>query len=99
MKESTVFTRKYCTELTSLSMLKVFEVEVWCFRGGNEKPRWIERRSGASSFHMKGIKLIVDYRGFFYSMYRQSGSFHAQRQRSTQDWAWRQDVLDHCILC
>ncbi|KAH6912722.1 hypothetical protein BKA70DRAFT_1264772 [Coprinopsis sp. MPI-PUGE-AT-0042] len=43
VKESTVFTRKYCTELTSLSMLKVFEVEIWCYRGGNAIPKWIDR--------------------------------------------------------
>ncbi|KAF8626102.1 hypothetical protein AX17_006598 [Amanita inopinata Kibby_2008] len=49
VKESTVFSRKYCTELTSLSMLSVFEVEVWCFRGGNEIPKWIERHSDAFS--------------------------------------------------
>jgi hypothetical protein len=46
VKESTVFTRKYCTELTSLSMLSVFEVEIWCYRGGNVIPKWIDRRSG-----------------------------------------------------
>ncbi|KDQ32348.1 hypothetical protein PLEOSDRAFT_1074539 [Pleurotus ostreatus PC15] len=40
LKESTVFTRKYCTELTSLSLLSVFEVEIWCFRGGNEVPNY-----------------------------------------------------------
>ncbi|KIY67289.1 hypothetical protein CYLTODRAFT_461554 [Cylindrobasidium torrendii FP15055 ss-10] len=45
VKESTVFTRKYCTELTNLSMLSVFEVEVWCFRGGNGVPKWIEREA------------------------------------------------------
>ncbi|TFK22887.1 hypothetical protein FA15DRAFT_595292 [Coprinopsis marcescibilis] len=45
VKESTVFSRKYCTELTSLSMLKVFEVEVWCYRGGNTIPKWIERQA------------------------------------------------------
>ncbi len=47
MKESTVFTRKYCTELTSLSMLSVFEVEIWCYRGGNTIPKWIDRQAGA----------------------------------------------------
>lgn len=46
MKESTVFTRKYCTELTSLSMLSVFEVEIWCYRGGNTIPKWINRQAG-----------------------------------------------------
>lgn len=46
VKESTVFTRKYCTELTSLSLLSVFEVEIWCFRGGNEVPKWIMRQAG-----------------------------------------------------
>ncbi|KAI4525193.1 hypothetical protein EV122DRAFT_206731 [Schizophyllum commune] len=44
VKESTVFTRKYCTELTSLSLLSVFEVEIWCYRGGNEIPKWILRQ-------------------------------------------------------
>lgn len=46
VKESTVFTRKYCTELTNLSMLSVFEVEIWCFRGGDEIPKWINRHDG-----------------------------------------------------
>ncbi|KAG6919191.1 hypothetical protein DXG01_008489 [Tephrocybe rancida] len=45
VKESTVFTRKYCTELTSLSMLSVFEVEIWCYRGGNVVPKWIDRQA------------------------------------------------------
>ncbi|KAF9496734.1 hypothetical protein BDN71DRAFT_1482148 [Pleurotus eryngii] len=45
VKESMVFTRKYCTELTSLSLLSVFEVEIWCFRGGNEVPKWIMRQA------------------------------------------------------
>ena len=48
MKESTVFTRKYCTELTNLSMLSVFEVEIWCYRGGNTVPKWINRHDGMS---------------------------------------------------
>jgi len=48
VKESTVFTRKYCTELTSLSMLSVFEVEIWCYRGGGDTiPLWIIRQAGA----------------------------------------------------
>lgn len=46
MKESTVFSRKYCTELTSLSTLSVFEVEVWCARtAGDAVPQWIIRNS------------------------------------------------------
>ncbi|KIJ98141.1 hypothetical protein K443DRAFT_220891 [Laccaria amethystina LaAM-08-1] len=45
VKESTVFTRKYCTELTNLTMLSVFEVEIWCYRGGNVVPKWIERQA------------------------------------------------------
>ncbi|KAG8213323.1 hypothetical protein J3R82DRAFT_11804 [Butyriboletus roseoflavus] len=43
VKESTVFTRKYCTELTNLSTLSVFEVEIWCYRGGDMIPPWILR--------------------------------------------------------
>ncbi|KAF8972184.1 hypothetical protein BDZ97DRAFT_1650258 [Flammula alnicola] len=49
VKESTVFTRKYCTELTNLSMLSVFEVEIWCYRGGNVVPKWISRHDDAFS--------------------------------------------------
>ncbi|KAJ4477259.1 hypothetical protein J3R30DRAFT_3290784 [Lentinula aciculospora] len=45
VKESTVFTRKYCTELTSLTLLSVFEVEIWCYRGGNTIPKWIMRQA------------------------------------------------------
>ncbi|KAI0926081.1 hypothetical protein AcV5_008643 [Taiwanofungus camphoratus] len=43
VKESTVFSRKYCTEVTNLSTLSVFEVEIWCFRGGDTIPKWIIR--------------------------------------------------------
>ncbi|KAI0749353.1 hypothetical protein C8Q80DRAFT_1100423 [Daedaleopsis nitida] len=45
VKESNVFSRKYCTEVTSLSTLSVFEVEIWCFRGGDKVPKWIHRSS------------------------------------------------------
>ncbi|KAI0058165.1 hypothetical protein BV25DRAFT_1872113 [Artomyces pyxidatus] len=45
VKESTVFTRKYCTEVTSLSTLTVFEVEIWCYRGGDTIPQWIQRQA------------------------------------------------------
>ncbi|KAH9960802.1 hypothetical protein BC827DRAFT_1260617 [Russula dissimulans] len=45
VKESSVFTRKYCTEVTSLSTLSVFEVEIWCFRGGSSVPMWINRNA------------------------------------------------------
>ncbi|KAG1772242.1 hypothetical protein EV702DRAFT_1246716 [Suillus placidus] len=33
--------QKYCTELTNLSTLSVFEVEIWCYRGSNRIPQWI----------------------------------------------------------
>ena len=46
VKESNVFTRKYCTELTNLSTLSVFEVEIWCYRGGDMIPPWILRNHG-----------------------------------------------------
>lgn len=49
VKESTVFSRKYCTELTSLSTLSVFEVEIWCYRGGDVVPKWILRDSDVFS--------------------------------------------------
>ncbi|PFH47841.1 hypothetical protein AMATHDRAFT_151148 [Amanita thiersii Skay4041] len=49
VKESTVFSRKYCTELTSLSLLSMFEVEIWCYRGGDVIPQWIERNSDTFS--------------------------------------------------
>ncbi len=45
VKESSVFTRKYCTEVTSLSTLSVFEVEIWCYRGGTSTPMWINRNA------------------------------------------------------
>jgi len=45
VKESSVFTRKYCTEVTSLSTLSVFEVEIWCYRGGTSIPMWINRQA------------------------------------------------------
>ncbi|KAI0303781.1 hypothetical protein B0F90DRAFT_1708994 [Multifurca ochricompacta] len=45
VKESSVFTRKYCTEVTSLSTLSVFEVEIWCYRGGASVPMWIDRHA------------------------------------------------------
>lgn len=40
-----MFSRKYCTEVTNLSTLSVFEVEIWCFRGGEGTPKWIHRSS------------------------------------------------------
>ncbi len=45
VKESSVFTRKYCTEVTSLATLSVFEVEIWCYRGGTSVPMWINRQA------------------------------------------------------
>ncbi|KAI0661700.1 hypothetical protein C8Q70DRAFT_910546 [Cubamyces menziesii] len=45
VKESNVFSRKYCTEVTNLSTLSVFEVEIWCYRGGDTVPKWIHRTS------------------------------------------------------
>ncbi|CCM01406.1 uncharacterized protein FIBRA_03457 [Fibroporia radiculosa] len=48
VKESTVFSRKYCTEVTNLTTLSVFEVEIWCYRGGDTIPKWILR--GAENF-------------------------------------------------
>jgi hypothetical protein len=51
VKESTVFSRKYCTELTNLSTLSVFEVDIWCYRGGDTIPRWILRQAGWSLFY------------------------------------------------
>ncbi|KZT00777.1 uncharacterized protein LAESUDRAFT_665281 [Laetiporus sulphureus 93-53] len=45
VRESSVFSRKYCTEVTKLSTLSVFEVEIWCFRGGNTIPKWILRNT------------------------------------------------------
>lgn len=50
MKESTTFSRKYCTELTSLSTLSVFEIEIWCYRGSGEQPKWILRGQGTSCY-------------------------------------------------
>ncbi|KAI9060676.1 hypothetical protein FKP32DRAFT_1577821 [Trametes sanguinea] len=49
VKESNVFSRKYCTEVTNLSTLSVFEVEIWCYRGGDTVPKWIHRSSEAFS--------------------------------------------------
>lgn len=83
VKESTVFSRKYCTELTSLvstillfnsfmtsshllylqSTLSVFEVEVWCYRGGNNIPQWILRQAGWY-FPWMRRKVITDWSFF-----------------------------------
>ncbi|PCH42423.1 hypothetical protein WOLCODRAFT_89826 [Wolfiporia cocos MD-104 SS10] len=43
VKESTAFSRKYCTEMTNLATLSVFEIEIWCYRGGDTIPKWILR--------------------------------------------------------
>ncbi|KAJ6494896.1 hypothetical protein C8R47DRAFT_390639 [Mycena vitilis] len=43
VKESTIFSRKYSTELTSLGVLSVFEVLIWCYRGKGEIPAWIHK--------------------------------------------------------
>ncbi|KAH8118006.1 hypothetical protein DFH11DRAFT_871160 [Phellopilus nigrolimitatus] len=45
VKESSVFSRKYYTEVTKLSTLSVFEIEIWCYRGGDSIPLWIDRNS------------------------------------------------------
>ncbi|KAF7327661.1 hypothetical protein MKEN_00345500 [Mycena kentingensis (nom. inval.)] len=45
VKESTVFSRKYSTELTSLNVLSVFEVLIWCYRGKGAVPAWIYRHA------------------------------------------------------
>ncbi|KAL5525758.1 hypothetical protein ACEPAG_7095 [Sanghuangporus baumii] len=45
VKESSVFSRKYYTEVTKLSTLSVFEIEIWCYRGGETIPKWIDRNS------------------------------------------------------
>lgn len=45
VKESSVFSRKYYTEVTDLSSLSVFEIEIWCYRGGEDIPKWIDRKS------------------------------------------------------
>ena len=44
-----MFSRKYCTEVTNLSTLSVFEVEIWCYRGGDVVPKWIHRSAGTCS--------------------------------------------------
>ena len=41
VEESTVFSRDYYKEVIDLSTLSVFEAEIWCFRGGNDIPKWI----------------------------------------------------------
>jgi hypothetical protein len=46
VQESTIFSRKYSTELTSLGVLSVFEVLLWCYRGKGEIPTWIYRDAG-----------------------------------------------------
>jgi hypothetical protein len=60
VKESTTFSRKYCTELTSLSTLSVFEIEIWCYRGPGEQPKWILRGQGTSSCCTKRRVLDLD---------------------------------------
>ena len=45
VKESSVFSRKYYTEVTKLGTLSVFEIEIWCYRGGETIPKWIDRNS------------------------------------------------------
>ncbi|TDL19908.1 hypothetical protein BD410DRAFT_815768 [Rickenella mellea] len=44
VNESSEFSRKYYTEVTKLSTLSTFEVEIWCYRGGNAVPQWLERK-------------------------------------------------------
>ncbi|KAJ7227269.1 hypothetical protein GGX14DRAFT_347749 [Mycena pura] len=45
VKESTIFSRKYSTELTTLGVLSIFEVLIWCYRGKGEVPAWIYRNA------------------------------------------------------
>lgn len=60
-----MFSRKYSTELTSLSTLSVFEVEIWCYRGGDTVPKWIERKSGTQLFFSSSytLTLILSFLG------------------------------------
>lgn len=51
VQESTIFSRKYSTELTSLGVLSVFEVLIWCYRGKGEIPTWIFRDAGMQGTH------------------------------------------------
>jgi len=57
VEESAVFSRKYSTELTSLSTLSLFEVEIWCYRGGNTVPQWINRNAGTSLLSAHNLSL------------------------------------------
>ena len=50
---STTFSRKYCTELTSLSTLSLFEIEIWCCRGPGDQPKWTLRGQGTSPLPVK----------------------------------------------
>lgn len=60
VKESSVFSRKYYTEVTQISTLSVFEIEIWCYRGGDQIPKWIDRKSG-KKFHIE-LKLNNPHR-------------------------------------
>ena len=42
---SNFFSLKYFTYVTNLNTFSVFEVEIWCFRGGDVVPKWIHRSS------------------------------------------------------
>ena len=48
MKESAKFSRKYYTELKDMSVLSTFDVEIWCYRGSGDPPKWILRGQGSS---------------------------------------------------
>jgi hypothetical protein len=101
VKESTVFSRKYCTELTNLSTLSVFEVDVWCYRGGNTVPKWILRETGmgilpsrASTWHLTNLPI----RGIFHALRRPSGLVPSEWQCETEKRKRREDLLDSSIF-
>lgn len=77
VKESTVFTRKYCTELTNLSTLSVFEVEIWCYRGGDMIPPWILRNHGEFLMGIVCLRLTLPFRGLRNSLRRPRRSITA----------------------
>lgn len=93
-----MFSRKYCTEVTNLSTLSVFEVEIWCYRGGGSVPKWILRNAGSSvavsplRHRVNGITIC---RQFLDAVLRTRGSLPTGGKctvEARQEW---EDVLDY----
>jgi len=46
MRSTVVYLHLFSSRFVLQSTLSVFEVEIWCYRGGNTIPQWTLREAG-----------------------------------------------------